>query len=163
MYHTFCQRIQCGLCAQTVVLKIHALCLTPKNQELNENFSCNGLAVSEPRNSVCAPLFGMIEINFILPIFGEEYSEGSQEWTFSIKKEIYCKNFSLLILPTKAFRRFLPKLCAFSPRHQWLGILVNHNSQSPENAINPINLATNILLDILNIFLSLKYFIYRFE
>ena len=68
--------------------------------------------------------FGMIKINFLLPIFGEEYSEGSQEWTFSIKKEIYCKNFSLLILPTKAFRRFLPKLCAFSPRHQWLGILV---------------------------------------
>ena len=91
--------------------------------------------------------FGMIKINFLLPIFGEEYSEGSQEWTFSIKKEIYCKNFSLLILPTKAFRRFLPKLCAFSPRHQWLGILViptHINSQSPENAINPINLATNI-------------------
>ena len=84
--------------------------------------------------------FGMIKINFLLPIFGEEYSEGSQEWTFSIKKEIYCKNFSLLILPTKAFRRFLPKLCAFSPRHQWLGILViptHINSQSPENAINP--------------------------
>ena len=109
--------------------------------------------------------FGVIKINFLLPIFGEEYSQGSQEWTFSIKKEIYCKNFSLLILPTKAFRRFLPKLCAFSPRHQWLGILViptHINSQSPENAINPINLATNILLDILNIFLSLKYFIYRF-
>ena len=91
--------------------------------------------------------FGMIKINFLLPIFGEEYSEGSQEWTFSIKKEIYCKSFSLLILPTKAFRRFLPQLCAFSPRHQWLGILViptHINSQSPENAINPINLATNI-------------------
>ena len=98
-------------------------------------------------NSVCGSLFGMIKINFLLPIFGEEYSEGSQEWTFSIKKEIYCKNFSLLILPTKAFRRFLPKLCAFSPRPQWLGILViptHINSQSPENAINPINLATNI-------------------
>ena len=114
----------------------------------NTNFSGSGMvSVSELRNCL-GHFFWMIYIKFIMPIFGEEYSEGSQEWTFSIKKEIYCKNFSLLILPTKAFRRFLPKLCAFSPRHQWLGILViptHINSQSPENAINPINLASNIL------------------
>ena len=145
IYRTFCSRIQCGLCAQTVVLKIYASCLTPKKSRIQISVAREwspwaNFAI------VWVTFFWMIYIKFIMPIFGEEYSEGSQEWTFSIKKEIYCKNFSLLILPTKAFRRFLPKLCAFSPRHQWLGILViptHINSQSPVNAINPINLATN--------------------
>ena len=58
IYRTFCSRIQCGLCAQTVVLKIYASCLTPKNQEYNQNFGGSVMvSVSELRNSVCASLF----------------------------------------------------------------------------------------------------------
>ena len=63
IYRTFCSRIQCGLCAQTVVLKIYASCLTPKNQEYNQNFSCNGLA-ERTSQSVCVSLFGDNQNNF---------------------------------------------------------------------------------------------------